>query len=61
MNRDRGAYQLSDIYDVAIAKTTTSGDQKIGGLLQRPRKMCELLDIETDTGKVLFGCDIRTL
>ena len=46
MNRDGGAYQLSDIYDEAIAKTTTSGAQKIGGLLQsanqRPRKMSEL-------------------
>ena len=31
MNRDGGAYQLSDIYDAAIAKTTTSGDQKTGG------------------------------
>ena len=46
MNRDGGAYQLSDIYDAVIAKTTTSGDRKIGGLLQsanqRPRKMSEL-------------------
>ena len=46
MNRDGGAYQLSDIYDAVIAKTTTSGDWKIGGLLQsanqRPRKMSEL-------------------
>ena len=37
---------LSDIYDAVIAKTTTSGDRKIGGLLQsanqRPRKMSEL-------------------
>ena len=46
MNRDGGAYQLSDIYDAVIAKTTTSGERKIGGLLQsanqRPRKMSEL-------------------
>ena len=39
-------YQLSDIYDAVIAKTTTSGDRKIGGLLQstnqRPRKTSEL-------------------
>ena len=45
MNRDGGAYQLSDIYD-AVTDNTTSGDQKIGGLLQsanqRPRKMSEL-------------------
>ena len=38
-------YQLSNIYDTAIAKTT-SGDRKIGGLLQsvnqRPRKMSQL-------------------
>ena len=57
MNRDGGAYQLSDIYDAVIAKTTTSGDRKIGGLLQsanqRPRKMSEL-DIETVTGKFPF-------
>ena len=31
MNRDGGAYQLSYIYDAAIGKTTTSGDQKFGG------------------------------
>ena len=47
MNRDGGAYQLSDIYDAVIAKTTTSGDRKIGGLLQsanqRLRKMSELV------------------
>ena len=46
MNRDRDAYQLSDIYDAVIAKTTPSADQKIGSLLQsanqRPRKMPEL-------------------
>ena len=46
MIRDGGAYQLSDIYDAVIAKTTTSGDRKIGGLLQfanqRPTKMSEL-------------------
>ena len=46
MNRDGGAYQLSDIYDAAIAKTTTPGDRKLGGLLQsanqRLKKMSEL-------------------
>ena len=46
MNRDGGTYQLSDIYDAVIAKTTTSGDRKLGGLLQSanqcPRKMSEL-------------------
>ena len=31
MNRDGGAYQLSDICDTAIAKTTTPGDGQIGG------------------------------
>ena len=45
-NRDGGAYQLSDIYDAVIAKTSSSGDWKISGLLQsanqRPRKMAEL-------------------
>ena len=46
MNRDGGAYQLSDIYDAVIAKTTASGDRKISGSLQfanqRPMKMYEL-------------------
>ena len=36
-----------DIYDAVIAKTSTSGDRKISGLLQsanrRPRKMSEHL------------------
>ena len=46
VNRYGGAYHLFDIYDAVIAKTTTSGDQNIGGSLQsanqRPRKMSEL-------------------
>ena len=46
MNRDGGAYQLSDIYEAAIAKTTISGDREIGCLVQsanqRPRKMSVL-------------------
>ena len=46
MDRDGGAYQLSDIYDTVIAKTTTSGDRKISGSLQsanqRSGKMSEL-------------------
>ena len=46
MNRDWVAYQLSDIYDAAIDKTATPGNQKFGGLLQsanqRPRKMFEI-------------------
>ena len=46
-------YQLSDIYGAVVAKTTTSGEQKIGGSFQsanqRPRKMSEPLT-ETVTG-----------
>ena len=52
MNRHGGAFQLFDSCDAAIAKTTSSGNQKGSGLLQsanqHPRKMAKL------------GCDIRT-
>ena len=61
MNRDGGAYHLSDIYE-AIARPTTYSDQKIGGLFQSAnqclRKMSEL-DIKTVPGNTFLDV-IRT-
>lgn len=63
MSRDKGGvYQISDRYEAVIAKTTTTGDQKICGLLQsansRLRKISELVTLKLLQEIFTFGCDI---